>query len=932
MSERQHRMNASTLAGAAALVVAGLLSTGCGDGSSSDPAASAKEFSKKGDHAAAAVQLKSALQQSPASAELRFLLGSALLDMGDAASAEVELRKAADLKHPVEAVAPKLARALLYRGEHKKLLEEFGKVDLPQPEAAAQLQAVLAESALMTGDKDAAQARVDKAVALAPSAPQVLLAQASLKGSAGDYDGALAILDGLIAKESGSTAALLLKGGFQQHLKRDTDGAIATFEKVLAIAPKSLPAHTALIGIQLARRDGEKAKAQFEAMKKVLPNHPQTQFFEAQIASQSGDFKQAREITLKLLQIAPTEPRLLQFAGAVELQMNSLVQAETYLAKALSLTPNLPLARRLLATTYLKMGNPPKALSVLRANLEAFPDDKESLALAAEAHLHAGDPKTAEAFFLKAAKLEPNDTRLRTAVALTQLSRGNTSAAFSELESIAASDKQTHSDMALISARLRRGELPEALKAIEAFEKKDPKNPLPSNLRGRTLFLLGNLPEARKSFELALSKSPAFFPAVSSLAGLDAVEGKRDAALQRYTDFLKANPKNEQALLALADVKARTGASAEDVQRAAEAAIQANPNDKASRLFLINYLLSRRDAKGAMVAAQAATAAIPNDGQLLEALGKAQTAAGDYNQALYTFATFSTLFPKSPEPYLRMADAHLLANNLNEAMLNLRRALDLAPGVIAAQRSLISVALQMKKPQLGIEVARTMQKQRPNDAVGYMFEGDVETSQKNWDAAIAAYRKGLDKKNPDALPVRLHEALVAAKRTAEADKFEATWLSTNPKDAGFLIYLGDLALVRTNFAVAEQRYLETLKLEPNNALALNNVGWMMARQGKTGAVEFAQKAVRINPDSAAMHDTLAFALEAAKDLPGAISASRQATSIAPNNPGLRLHLAKLLLKDGKKAEARTELETLAKLGAKFAGQPEVSTLLKEAGG
>ena len=39
-------------------------------------------------------------------------------------------------------------------------------------------------------------------------------------------------------------------------------------------------------------------------------------------------------------------------------------------------------------------------------------------------------------------------------------------------------------------------------------------------------------------------------------------------------------------------------------------------------------------------------------------------------------------------------------------------------------------------------------------------------------------------------------------------------------------------------------------------------------------------------------------------------------------------MAKALIKANKKAEARTELETLAKLGDKFAGQAEVGKLLQ----
>ena len=43
---------------------------------------------------------------------------------------------------------------------------------------------------------------------------------------------------------------------------------------------------------------------------------------------------------------------------------------------------------------------------------------------------------------------------------------------------------------------------------------------------------------------------------------------------------------------------------------------------------------------------------------------------------------------------------------------------------------------------------------------------------------------------------------------------------------------------------------------------------------------------------------------------------------------LRLNLARLYIRSGDKAQARTELEALVKLGNRFSGQSEVSELLK----
>jgi predicted Zn-dependent protease len=55
---------------------------------------------------------------------------------------------------------------------------------------------------------------------------------------------------------------------------------------------------------------------------------------------------------------------------------------------------------------------------------------------------------------------------------------------------------------------------------------------------------------------------------------------------------------------------------------------------------------------------------------------------------------------------------------------------------------------------------------------------------------------------------------------------------------------------------------------------------------------------------------------------------RKSVAAAPNAADLRLKLAQALVKAGQKDEAKKELETLSKLGDKFAQQAEVAKLMQ----
>ena len=76
------------------------LLAGCTRESTSDLIRSAREYQAKGEHQAAIIQLKNALQKQPDSAEARFLLGESSLIIGEPATAEKEFRKAEEFGYP----------------------------------------------------------------------------------------------------------------------------------------------------------------------------------------------------------------------------------------------------------------------------------------------------------------------------------------------------------------------------------------------------------------------------------------------------------------------------------------------------------------------------------------------------------------------------------------------------------------------------------------------------------------------------------------------------------------------------------------------------------------------------------------------------------------------------------------------------------------
>lgn len=901
---------------------------GCSGRSDVDLVASGKTLFDQKDWPAAIVQLKAALQAQPDSAQARLLLGQALLAAGDPASAVVELDKARSLGVAEDLVAPPTARAMVMLGDSAKLLAQFGGLKLEQSQAVADLTTSLAAANLMRGDVDKARPLVDAALKAVADFPAAVVLNARIAAAEGQWDSALQMLDASIQKHPDNEAAGVLMGQILLKGKRDAAAALTAFQQVVAQHPKAVEAYTAAITILADQNKSDEAKALLGKLKAALPNHPETTFFEAQYAYFNKDYKRSRELTNQLLKSMPENARVLELSGLAEFHQGRYIEAESFLAKALKAAPGLLGARRLLAQTYLQTMQPAKALEVLQPLTEGKAVDPTSLAMAGEAWLMAGDVKKSDAAFSLANQAAPQDARLQTAAALAQMMAGNNTAAISQLERTVAQDKGYRSDMALFSARMRQSDWNGALKAIDGLAAKTPASPLADNLRGRVLLIKGDSAGAQKSFQAALAKDASYFPAVAGLAALDLNAGRVDAARTRFEAVTQSQPKSHEAWLALAELSARTGGTQDQVVQSMRSGVKANPGHAAPHLSLIKQLTNMGDGKAALAAAREAAAAVPNNHEVLAALGRAQLAASQAEQAAQTFRQLTVQQPSNAEHHRQLADALLAGNDADNAQRSYQRALELDPELQAAMQGVVKAAMLAKRPQDALRLAQEMQKKAPKEALPLRLEGDVEFSLRNGDAAITAYRKALQISRSGETAALLHGAYVRLNRKEDAARFAAEWLREKPKDAVFRYHLGDMALTQDDASAAEKHYRAVLELQPQNPLALNNVAWLLVRSGRSGGVSMAEKAARLMPGNPAILDTLAGALAADNQLPKAVEVQKQAVAFSQGNPALRLSLAKLLIKSGAATQAKAELDDMAKLGESFTGQAEVAALLK----
>lgn len=909
------------------LIAAGLISA-CGDEKPEVLIAAAKSSLEKNDQKTAIIQIKNALQVNPNLPEARFLLGTALLKNGDAPAAEIELDKSLRLKYSDDLVVPKFVQSLLLQGKFKKITDDFSKTELQSAASKADLQISLSKAYAAQGLAELSKSALNSALSYEPDNADALIMKARDFAAKSDFSAAISQIDAVILKNPGNAEALKIKGDILLYGKRDLDGALLAYKKSVEVKDNYVPGYAGVLTILFQQEKLDDAQKELDSLKKIAEKNPQTKYFEVQLAYQKKDYVAARSLAQQLLKITPDNPVALQSAGLIEFQLNSFLQAEIYLSKAVATNSALSVARRVLVMTYLRMGQPDKALSTLNPGLKQEPIDTALYSIAGEVFLQNGDIKKAGEYFSKASKLDPKDPRKRTSVALVQMMGGDTVSAFNELDDIASSDQGITANLALISAHLRRQEFDKALKAIDGMEKKQPNNPLVFNLRGKVQISQKDYSNARKSFEKAVEINPTYFPAVASLAGLDVFEKKPENAKKRLEDLLTKDPKNSQALLGLAELQARTGGKKEDIADSINRAITANPSEIGPRILLVDFYLRNKDNKAALTAAQNAATVLPDSLEVLDALGRTQLASGDTNQAISSYTKLASLQPQSVPALMRLAGANIVAKNAAAAEQSLNKVLELKPDLLEAQSNLIMLNISAEQYTKAIDIARTVQKQRPKEAVGYVLEGDVNVAQKKWDDALTAYRTGLKQSTALEPATKIHAILSSTDRKSEADKFAETWMKDHPKDMPFVTYLADAALVKKDYASAEKYYQLVIRSQPDNAVAFNNLAWIEGQLKKDGAIAYSEKANKLAPNQPAFMDTLATLLSEKGDHAKSIELQNKAIALQPENPVFKLNLAKIYIKSGDKKQAKMLLDDLAKLGDKFSSQPEVNAALK----
>jgi tetratricopeptide (TPR) repeat protein len=275
-----------------------------------------------------------------------------------------------------------------------------------------------------------------------------------------------------------------------------------------------------------------------------------------------------------------------------------------------------------------------RALELWERCMEARPDDAETAFQAARAARRAGDSRKADQFLKEAERLGWVENALLLERSLLRVQRGGIG---SEQGYLLACVQGGHPDTVLIleilvPALTQSFDIAPALHLLERWQELEPRNPAIHFARGEIHELLRNRAKAVESFQEALRLAPEYAEAHLKCGKLLIEEQRAEEALPHFEWLATERPGDAAVRLGLARCKIALNAKDEG-RRLLDDLLVENPNNGEVLAERGKLELSAGNAESALAMLRRANDLLPNDPQLLYAIGQCWARLGNKEEA-----------------------------------------------------------------------------------------------------------------------------------------------------------------------------------------------------------------------------------------------------------------------------------------------------------
>ncbi|MHA7816409.1 MAG: XrtA/PEP-CTERM system TPR-repeat protein PrsT [Pseudohaliea sp.] len=872
---------------------------------------------------AALLDIKTALQGNPESAEARLLYGRAYLFQQNPVAAIGEFERALEAGAGAGARLL-LAKALVLGGETAELLSRHDAGEFAGLVADDEFQAVLARAQLVQGDYEAVRDALARIDATGNDYIDVTRAVVALQL---DKEPARAreLLEAVVARSPGQAYAWSVLGVLAAA-EGDYEAAEAAYRRAAEANPFRLGDRLQLVNARLRGGDSEGADSELQRLEKLIPDSPQVNFLRGQLAFDAGEYRAALDALAGVLAVNPDHGGALLLSGLANLREDNLVTAQRQLGRFHDAVPGHLEAGLQLARVWLELGEPDKSEAVAREVLEEHDMNIKALGILAVALSAQGMHAESAAAYQQIATLQPESPEALMGVGMQRIVGGDSEAGVADLEAAVALDPDSAAPRErLIGAYLATGDLDAAQAAAEAYLEAAPDSPRASIFLGRVKLQSGETGAARTLFEQALAQDPGNVTASGGLAAVELLGGDLEAARDVFQSALEVNPGHMETSLNLAVIHERLGDL--DAMRAVlEDAVAANEGAVAPRLPLARFALSEGRAGDALALLTPVAETGGDNIALLRLLTTAYLASGQSALASEAARQLLDRDPESPESLAVVARAELANGRAERAQAHLEAALEQAPGNTALRKRYIDVLVQQRKLDLAREQVAALPAAVQEETPLLVLRGRLALAGGEPAEAVPLFQQAFEQQRNNINLLFLASARWAGGERAPVLAMLAEWLEEYPEDALVRSDLATKQLMLGDETAAREQYAILVEQQPDNVAALNNLAWLLRTGDPKQALAHSERALDLAPDSLQVQDTYAMVLLENGETGRALALSARLLEEQPDNPELGYNRAQILARAGREDEAIELLEALV-AGPAFPGKAGAEALL-----
>ena len=660
-----------------------------------------------------------------------------------------------------------------------------------------------------------------------------------------------------------------------------------TYVAILLKDPKSFDGHRlkgdldfvrASQALQVANKDEalrliDDALAEYSAASAIKPNDPDVTLQTARATAAQGKFPQAEQLYQKAIALDKTKEKAYTELYKVYMTEGKTADAEQAVKLAIQNNPKEFKYLEMLALFYSEQNRRDDMVNVLQQIKSHGSEWDQAYAKVGEFYMLLGDGDSAIKEFREGISKDAKNklTYQKRIIEVLMRQGKRTEAAELNNQILKAYPEDNDARGLAATLLLDRGDISKALSELQAVVTRAPDNAVAHYNLGRAHVARGEWAQAKQQFQKAIELRQDYILARITLAQLEVSRGEFDAALKGAQEII----------------------------------------DKYDRNNLNARLLQ--------AAALAGEKKYAESNQLLTAMAKAA--------------------PSSPEVHFQLGAVALAEKRYKDAEDNFKKAYELNPANSRGLMGLVETDMAQNKSDAALQLLSEESKKNPNRMDLLVGLGNTAVRAGRYDAAIGYYQRvldGLDKNSNSRgeIYLRIGETYRMKGDSNNAilalQKARQSLPDSEPVLDALAITLDGAGRLNE----ARSVYEALIRMDPNNAVALNNLAYLMVETSLDSdtALSYAQRAKQLLPNMPEVSDTLGWIYLKKSQADLAVTTFQELIAKAPGHSTFHYHLAMAYKMKGDKTRAIQELREALKYNPSATEHQKINDMMGQLGG